>query len=67
MSGIVESAYERAKTVLTDNKEKVEKLSNLLLEKEVIFREDLEEIFGKRPFQEEERLKPLLPLITDQP
>ena len=53
VSGIVESAYERAKQVITDNKEKVEKLSTLLLEKEVIFREDLEEIFGKRPFVEE--------------
>ena len=57
VSGIVESAYERAKFVLTENKEKVERLSNLLLEKEVIFREDLEEIFGKRPFEEEVRLQ----------
>ena len=57
VSAIVESAYERAKKVITDNKEKVEKLSQLLLEKEVIFREDLEEIFGKRPFEEEERIK----------
>ncbi|MEI6899335.1 MAG: ATP-dependent zinc metalloprotease FtsH [Bacteroidota bacterium] len=67
VSGIVESAYERAKTVLTENKPQVEKLSNLLLEKEVIFREDLEEIFGKRPFEEEEKIKPVLPIITDQP
>ena len=29
----------------------------LLLDKEVIFREDLEEIFGKRPYEEEERIK----------
>jgi cell division protease FtsH len=57
VSAIVESAYKRAKKVITENKEKVEKLSKLLLEKEVIFREDLEEIFGKRPFEEEERIK----------
>jgi ATP-dependent metalloprotease FtsH len=57
VSAIVESAYKRARKVITENKEKVEKLSQLLLEKEVIFREDLEEIFGKRPFEEEERIK----------
>ena len=51
---IVESAYERAKKIITENKEKVERLSTLLLEREVIFREDLEHIFGKRPFETEE-------------
>jgi ATP-dependent metalloprotease FtsH len=65
---IVESAYERAKIVLNENKEKLEKLANLLLEREVIFREDLEEIFGKRPWDKEEEKKvPIssLPLIPD--
>ena len=57
VSLIIESAYERAKKVITDNKEKVENLSKALLDKEVIFREDLEEIFGKRPFEEEEKIK----------
>jgi AFG3 family protein len=57
VSKIIESAYDRAKTVITDNKEKVEKLSKALLDKEVIFREDLEEIFGKRPFEEDEKIK----------
>jgi ATP-dependent metalloprotease FtsH len=57
VSGIVETAYQRAKDVLISNREKVEKLSNLLLEKEVIFREDLEEIFGKRPYEEEVKLQ----------
>jgi len=51
---IVESAYERAKKIILENKDKVEQLSNLLLEREVIFREDLEHIFGKRPFESEE-------------
>jgi ATP-dependent metalloprotease FtsH len=56
---LLESAYDRAKQVLLDNKEKLEKLANVLLEKEVIFREDLEEIFGKRPFEDEtEKMKP---------
>jgi len=54
---IIESAYERAKQTILGSKDKVEKLSTLLLDKEVIFREDLEEIFGKRPFEEEEKIK----------
>ncbi len=51
---IVESAYERAKTLLGENREKLEKLATLLLDREVIFREDLEEIFGKRPWDKDE-------------
>lgn len=47
---IVETVYERAKKIIRDNKSKVEALANLLLEKEVIFREDVEHIFGKRKF-----------------
>ena len=53
ISNIVESAYQRAKNILSENKEKVTKLARVLLEKEVIFREDLEAIFGKRPYEEE--------------
>jgi cell division protease FtsH len=51
---IIDSAYQRAVDILTENRDKLEKLANLLLEKEVIFREDLEKIFGKRPFDEHE-------------
>ena len=49
LSELVEKAYQRAKTILLENKAKLEILAKRLLEKEVIFREDLEEIFGKRP------------------
>jgi cell division protease FtsH len=54
VSILVESAYQRAKNILLENKDKLEKLAHLLLEKEVIFREDLEGIFGKRPFPDQE-------------
>lgn len=47
-SAIVEEQYNRAKKILAENKEKHSKLAELLLEKEVIFSEDLEKIFGKR-------------------
>ncbi len=49
---LVESAYRRAIELLTTNREKVEALADILLKKEVIFREDLEHIFGPRPFEE---------------
>jgi len=39
---IIDAAYAKAKQLITDNKDKVAALANLLLEKEVIFREDLE-------------------------
>ena len=48
VSKIIEEQYERAKSILIENKEKHADLANLLLEREVIFSEDLEQIFGKR-------------------
>ncbi len=54
---MVEKAYQRAIEVLNENKENLVKLAELLLEKEVIFREDLEAIFGKRPFPDAEHAK----------
>ena len=51
---IIDSQYERAKAILKKHEDKLHQLSNKLLETEVIFKEDLETIFGKRPFQKEE-------------
>lgn len=45
---LIEKAHETATRVLTENREGFERLAALLLEKEVIFSEDLEEIFGQR-------------------
>ena len=50
---LVDMAYARTKKLLSENKDKLEKLAVKLLEQEVIFREDLEDIFGKRPFDKE--------------
>ncbi|WP_313214307.1 ATP-dependent zinc metalloprotease FtsH, partial [Soonwooa sp.] len=55
----VQSQYERAIQILTDNQDKLTALANKLLEKEVIFREDLEEIFGKRAWDPELTEKPV--------
>lgn len=54
VSGIVEGQYTRAKHILTENKDKLTALATQLLEKEVIFKEDLEKIFGERPFAAKE-------------
>ncbi|MCD4665259.1 MAG: hypothetical protein K8R68_08300, partial [Bacteroidales bacterium] len=56
ISILVEKAYKRAVEIIKDNKENVEKLAEKLLEKEVIFSEDLEAIFGKRTYDEQKRL-----------
>ncbi len=53
ISKIIEEQYQRAIKVLTEHKDKLTTLAERLLEKEVIFKEDLEKIFGKRPFDEE--------------
>ena len=50
ISKLVEEAYQRAKKILIENRGKLEQLALQLLKKEVIFREDLEAIFGPRPF-----------------
>ncbi|WP_276364405.1 ATP-dependent zinc metalloprotease FtsH [Daejeonella sp. H1SJ63] len=46
----IEKAYNRTKQLLTDKREGLEKLAEKLLEKEILFQSDLEEILGKRPF-----------------
>jgi cell division protease FtsH len=51
---LIEMQYQRAKNILLENKEGLTKLSELLLEKEVIFSEDVERIFGKRKFVDED-------------
>jgi cell division protease FtsH len=49
---LIESQYKRAIEILTNKKAKLEALAQKLLEKEVIFKEDLEAIFGPRTFDE---------------
>jgi len=58
VSEILETQYQRAKEILLSYKDKVEILGKNLLEKEVIFKDDLIKIFGKRKWQsyEEEQL-----------
>ncbi len=54
ISDIIETQYQRAIKLLEDNKDKLTQLAEVLLEKEVIFKDNLQKIFGKRPFGEKE-------------
>ncbi|MGB0305421.1 MAG: ATP-dependent zinc metalloprotease FtsH [Flavobacteriaceae bacterium] len=54
ISKIVEREYKRAISLLRKHKKKLSELAEHLLEKEVIFKDDLVSIFGKRPFEKEE-------------
>ena len=53
VKAMIENEYERAKEILRNNRSKLDILAQKLIEKEVIFREDLEEIFGPRKFVNE--------------
>ncbi len=53
ISKLIEEQYDRAIHLLETNKEKLTQLADILIEKEVIFKDDLENIFGKRPFDKE--------------
>ncbi|HNS42050.1 MAG TPA: ATP-dependent zinc metalloprotease FtsH [Taishania sp.] len=53
VSKLIESQYQRALQILSENKDKLTQLAEKLLSAEVIFKEDLEEIFGKRPWDKE--------------
>ncbi len=53
ISSIIEKQYQRAIRILKKNKKKLIQLAEVLLTKEVIFKDNLEEIFGKRPFDKD--------------
>src|SRR5690554_3025555 len=53
ISNLIESQYQRAVSILEEHKDKLVQLADVLIEKEVIFKDDLERIFGKRPFEKD--------------
>jgi cell division protease FtsH len=66
VSKLIESQYQRAIQTLTENKDKLTALANKLLTSEVIFKEDLEEIFGKRPWDVSEIPHPSEPEASEE-
>ncbi|MBT2562445.1 ATP-dependent zinc metalloprotease FtsH [Pedobacter sp. ISL-64] len=51
ISALIEGQYQRAISLLEENKDKLIQLADILIEKEVLFKDDLEVIFGKRLFE----------------
>ena len=56
ISDIIEKQYKRAIALLEKHKDKLTELAEVLLDKEVIFKDNLEKIFGKRPYEELETI-----------
>ncbi len=54
---LVEEAYAKAKSILKEHKEEHAKIAELLLEREVIFSDDLENVLGKRPWNDDDEAK----------
>jgi len=63
---LIDIQYKRAKDILAKNKKGLQELADILLEKEVIFSDDLEKIFGKRPWVSED-LVPTRAELTTKP
>ncbi len=70
VKALIDESYERAKKILSEHVEGHRKLAELLLEREVIFSEDLEHIFGPRPWGKKKEEEPLIrqeePLIRQE-
>jgi cell division protease FtsH len=70
ISNLIETAYQRAIKLLSENRDKLDNLAQVLIDKEVIFREDLELIFGKRPYDKDKDMDmlyrniPSIPITT---
>jgi len=54
---IIEEAYQRTLQLINDKKPELEKLAKALLDKEVLHKSDVEELIGKRPFEERKILE----------
>ncbi|MDT0675793.1 ATP-dependent zinc metalloprotease FtsH [Autumnicola musiva] len=67
ISNLIENQYQRAKDLLTEHKDKLSQLADILLDKEVIFKDDLQRIFGDRPYQVKEENKEGTPVRKSPP
>jgi len=67
VSKIIEKAYLKSVDLLSSHREQLDRLAKKLLEKEVIFKDDLEEILGPRPWKERNPANELKPEIETKP
>jgi cell division protease FtsH len=68
---LIDQAYIRTKELLTEKKAELEKLAQELLKKEVLFQSDVEQLIGKRPYEEKKLLdvvdEPAAPVVENKP
>jgi ATP-dependent Zn protease len=64
---LVEEAYERTKRLLTEKKQEVERIALQLLDREVLHQQDVEELIGKRPYEEKKVFAEATPKETKPP
>jgi ATP-dependent metalloprotease FtsH len=67
VSKIIEKAYQKSVDLLTAHRTQLDQLSKKLLEKEVIFKDDLEEILGPRQWKERNPANELKPTVEPKP
>ena len=73
--GLVDKAYQRTKALLTERKAEVEKIALALLDREVLHQQDVEDLIGKRPYEEKkifandevDALTPVVDSISTEP
>lgn len=64
---LIEETYRQAKQILLNNRDKLDRLAKLLIDREVIFREDVEDIFGPRQWEDSiEGIKDMVTPKTEQ-
>ncbi|ULQ55123.1 ATP-dependent zinc metalloprotease FtsH [Flavihumibacter rivuli] len=63
---LIDAAYDRTLQLLREKKEQVEKLAEKLLDKEVLFQSDVEQLIGKRPFEEKKTLDVEEPVVSNE-
>ena len=66
VKNLIESAYQEALRILNEHKDGLTQLAEKLIDKEVIFSDDLVAIFGERPWKQEERSFKRLPSSTEE-
>ncbi len=68
---LVDKAYQRTKALLIERKEEVEKIALALLEREVLHQQDVEDLIGKRPYEEKKIFASneveAIDVVTDSP
>ncbi len=64
ISKLIEEAYQNAKSILLKHKDQLIELAGTLLKKEVIFRDDVERIFGKREWSDQEEDKDIIDAVS---